>query len=354
MSDNSSDDDEITPVFAFRADDIMRKQREAYKEMLKKVEEEDTTKAIENEEHDLLVKIRERQKNRPTAKRKANVKPSPTKTEEKVPSTRRSKRLRKKDVKEDIPEKKLESPIKLPARAKKRLMKLDLQNKRERQRIEELNRRVLSSCFSSSVDDHNTTIEIETEQNITLKISYLSDISKITVNENEKFSSVISKVANLFKLNITEIALYLRDEIINLDATPHSLNVKTWDIIECIPYKSTEMKDEENSSKILIKLQSNDCKKKIEIFAHKLEKFQDIMKRYANLRSLPLKDLIFEFDGERISGSNTPEELDMESGSCVDVKVIGNSLKPASPSIPFIDLEREETPHTILNICVLD
>lgn len=78
------------------------------------------------------------------------------------------------------------------------------------------------------------------------------------------------------------------------------------------------------------------------------------MERYANFRSLPLKDLKFEFDGEKISGSDTPDDLDMESGSCVDVKVIGGSLKPTKPTVAFVDLEKEEPQHKMLDICVLD
>lgn len=46
------------------------------------------------------------------------------------------------------------------------------------------------------------------------------------------------------------------------------------------------------------------------------------MKKYSELRTIPLNQLIFEFDGERIQGTETPEDLDMESGNCIDVKVI--------------------------------
>lgn len=49
---------------------------------------------------------------------------------------------------------------------------------------------------------------------------------------------------------------------------------------------------------------------------------QDIMKRYAEQRDIPLEQLIFDFDGERLSGDETPAELDMESESCIDVTVL--------------------------------
>ena len=54
---------------------------------------------------------------------------------------------------------------------------------------------------------------------------------------------------------------------------------------------------------------------------------QDIMKRYSEERKIPLEQLIFNFDGERLSGGETPAELDMESESCVDVTVLAPTPK---------------------------
>ncbi|CAL1278310.1 unnamed protein product [Larinioides sclopetarius] len=360
MSENSSDED-ISPVFAFRADNIMKKQREAYLDLLKKAEEDTkVTETVEDKEKELLSKIQEKLQKKPRGKRKDHTKAPPPNIEEKSHPSKRSSRRNKKSTEEDADKgsksKMEESPsINLPAAAKRKLLKIDLENNLERKRIKELNKRVLKSCVSSTVDDQNISLEMETEQNVTLKINYLSETSKITVGENEKFSSIFSKIADLFKLKITEVTLCLREEIINFDETPQSLKVKAWEIIDCIPYKSAEeMQDDADSSKILIKMQSNDSKKKIDIYAHKLEKFRDIMERYANVRSLPLKDLIFEFDGEKINDSDTPDNLDMESGSCVDVKVIGGSLKSTKPSVPYVDLEKEEPPNKMIDICVLD
>ncbi|GBN93706.1 hypothetical protein AVEN_178532-1 [Araneus ventricosus] len=74
-------------------------------------------------------------------------------------------------------------------------------------------------------------------------------------SKNEKFSSIISKVADLFKLKITEITLCLREEIISFDETPHSLEVKAWEIIDCVPYKPAEEMQDDGLHKILIKMQ---------------------------------------------------------------------------------------------------
>ncbi|CAL1278312.1 unnamed protein product [Larinioides sclopetarius] len=249
MSENSSDED-ISPVFAFRADNIMKKQREAYLDLLKKAEEDTkVTETVEDKEKELLSKIQEKLQKKPRGKRKDHTKAPPPNIEEKshpskrntynnnildkrAGSSRRNKKSTEEDADKGSKSKMEESPsINLPAAAKRKLLKIDLENNLERKRIKELNKRVLKSCVSSTVDDQNISLEMETEQNVTLKINYLSETSKITVGENEKFSSIFSKIADLFKLKITEVTLCLREEIINFDETPQSLKVKAWEII---------------------------------------------------------------------------------------------------------------------------
>ena len=52
-----------------------------------------------------------------------------------------------------------------------------------------------------------------------------------------------------------------------------------------------------------------------------MEKMQNIMERYSKKRNLPLNELTFRFDGEKLTGNETPGELEMESENCIDVTV---------------------------------
>lgn len=78
------------------------------------------------------------------------------------------------------------------------------------------------------------------------------------------------------------------------------------------------------------------------------------MKKYSKERDIPLEDLTFEFDGETIHGSETPEDLDMESGSCIDVRVAKNAQKEEK-DISVVEEYIAPIPKSkMLNICVLD
>lgn len=45
------------------------------------------------------------------------------------------------------------------------------------------------------------------------------------------------------------------------------------------------------------------------------------MEQYAKKRKMPLNEFTFEFDGTKLVGTETPAELDMETGDCIDVMV---------------------------------
>ena len=43
------------------------------------------------------------------------------------------------------------------------------------------------------------------------------------------------------------------------------------------------------------------------------------MKKFAEAKGVDLSTLTFQFDGEELSLTETPADLDMEEGDCVDV-----------------------------------
>ncbi|GFT08070.1 rad60-SLD domain-containing protein [Nephila pilipes] len=369
LKDCSDDDDSsVEEIFSCRADKIMQKQQEEYKEFLKKIEEERSL--VKEEQGDIMVKIGEKLQEKQSCKkanimvkireklqkkqscRKAIAESSSKNASEEVLPLRRTRSQKKQDIedkRQEIISEVEASPLNLPKQARNRIRKLELKTKRQEKRICELNQRILSACNETS-DEDTIFIDSESEQEINLKIRYLGEVTRIDVNKNETFASIVSKLEKSLNLKNSDIVLCVGDKNIDLKETPHSMNIKFWHIIDCFPYKHPEEND-----KILIKMQSNDSKKRIELYANKLDKFEEIMKNYANVRHLPLKDLIFEFDGEKINSTDTPQDLDMESGICIDVKVIGDSFKPKpSTSIALVDLEKKEPINKIIQVCVLD
>lgn len=217
------------------------------------------------------------------------------------------------------------SPVRLAPAVKRRLKKQQTQRANELKSIQDENRKILSAadtCVYNEVEE----VSVESSENFAnfiLTVSYMSEISRLRCFEDEKFSTIFPKVADLFKLKASELLLCLGDRNIKVDDTPKSLNMTLHDTIECIPYKGTDADEDDDKMKIFF--QSGDGKERICLLVHKLEKMQEIVKRYSEQQKISLETLHFEFDGEKIEGTETPEDLDMESGNCIDVKIVAVS-----------------------------
>lgn len=77
-----------------------------------------------------------------------------------------------------------------------------------------------------------------------------------------------------------------------------------------------------------------------------MEKMKDIMEQYAKKRNMPLSDFTFEFDGIKLVGTETPAELDMETGDCIDAMVFMPlpQCSRASDNRPIIDQPSGDQP----------
>ncbi|XP_004497023.1 uncharacterized protein [Cicer arietinum] len=72
-------------------------------------------------------------------------------------------------------------------------------------------------------------------------------------------------------------------------------------------------------AKILISVQDKDETKQIRMFMD--DKFERIIKTYADKRKCDLKQIVLSFDGDKISSSETPASLGMEDDDIIEVHV---------------------------------
>lgn len=81
---------------------------------------------------------------------------------------------------------------------------------------------------------------------------------------------------------------------------------------------SSDAPTSEMMEKVLIKVQnkSGNCQS-IRIFSN--DKFEKLFIVYANMVQASLSSLSFRFDGDQLSPSTTPKELDMEDGDVIEV-----------------------------------
>lgn len=177
-----------------------------------------------------------------------------------------------------------------------------------------------------SVDslDDSYGLPSPSERNVVVKVRTRSGIRRFTMKAAEPFGKIISQLAEQEGVTEDKIMLSLKDiNIVGYD-TPVSVKLSVADIIECVVVKTPLMTDsieEEEANKINIKVQGNDADSKKTFQVLKTEPLEKLMKAYCEFRRLKRSKLKFVFDGDELSGSETPVDLDMEDEDVIDVRV---------------------------------
>lgn len=70
---------------------------------------------------------------------------------------------------------------------------------------------------------------------------------------------------------------------------------------------------------IEVRFQTKDRKVFEKIKLKLFDPLEVAMKKFADLRRMPVDTLKFVFDGDKLSGKDTPLNLDMEEGDAIDV-----------------------------------
>jgi hypothetical protein len=84
---------------------------------------------------------------------------------------------------------------------------------------------------------------------------------------------------------------------------------------------SKEVKRTLNVDEIELKIQRKGYKEPVLIEMHKTQKMRVLMLKCAEFLDLPSEKLKFSFDGEALNPNETPVDLDLEGGECIDLYI---------------------------------
>ncbi|KAI8491694.1 protein tag [Branchiostoma belcheri] len=167
------------------------------------------------------------------------------------------------------------------------------------------------------------------DREMTVKVRSRSSgtgVHRIKMRMSEKFDKIFRCMSEREHAPVDRILLVLRDYTIQPADTPQSIGLHIADIIDCsISTASMAVEEEEETStegKLELKIQGKERKTEKTFTVHKSEELSRVMQEYADFRQLPLNRLQFKFDGEVVSATDTPEELDMEGGETIDARAL--------------------------------
>lgn len=84
---------------------------------------------------------------------------------------------------------------------------------------------------------------------------------------------------------------------------------------------SNQVKRILNVDEMELKVQRKGHKEPILILINKTQKMRVLMLKCAECLDVPVEKLKFSFDGESLNPNETPVDLDMEGGECIDLYI---------------------------------
>ncbi|XP_038217671.1 uncharacterized protein LOC119836428 [Zerene cesonia] len=181
--------------------------------------------------------------------------------------------------------------------------------------------------FTSNVKAQDVIDDIIDEnEELSIKVYWQSsDIIKFTIRKYQKLSQIFDFFSKRENVGVEKLLLTYNDRILKPDDTPDSIDYSIAKFIDGgivnnrVPI--LESSDKEISG-IMLKFQCQNLKKPLEITVQPDERMIQAFTKCAEHLEQPLNKLKFEFDGDCITGAMTAQELELEAGECIDVKII--------------------------------
>ncbi|KAK2174570.1 hypothetical protein NP493_794g01020 [Ridgeia piscesae] len=161
-----------------------------------------------------------------------------------------------------------------------------------------------------------------------VKLRSRSGIQRFNIKHTDTFHNIIRAMAMHEFVDESQVMLILNDISIKPYDTPASVDLTVADIIECHILKLEDVDRCDNVRSYLdpcepdvlsLRVQSKDTRLRSNFLIRKTDTMDRLMNEYAKERHTSIDKLAFFFDGEKISPSDTPDDLDLEDSFCVDV-----------------------------------
>lgn len=176
------------------------------------------------------------------------------------------------------------------------------------------------TSMSQHVVESGKNTKVETANLVDLEDDdWLPSPPKVTGKAHKKTDEEDSILKNL-RLKKQELAAFAESAKKMLKTVENSVETENSNSLEpSVDDVSEKASKPFERAKILISVQDKDETKQIRMFMD--DRFERIIKTYAEKMKCDLKQIVLSFDGDKISSSQTPASLDMEDNDIIEVHV---------------------------------
>lgn len=185
----------------------------------------------------------------------------------------------------------------------------------------------LDSSFDYTFDPNLLPADFKFVKTTRIKFKFKGSYHCVMFKSTDQFKDKLDEISQTLSIDTSSMILMFNDKSISFEETPESLGIGITDIIDVFEKKKEQVFDNKDDPNLFkLKFRDSESRKKnqdVLLTMNRYESFKKIFERYSQLKEVPLDQIIFEFDGERMSADDKPDDLDMESDSMIDVKIKG-------------------------------
>ncbi|XP_053550270.1 NFATC2-interacting protein [Bombina bombina] len=156
---------------------------------------------------------------------------------------------------------------------------------------------------------------------LTVKVRRGGELFRINIRMLDPLQNLAQSVASKLGVEASQILLLLRDEELALTQTAQSLSLTVADIIDCVVLStSSEQADIQSDDTICLQVQGKEKQSHLSITVGKTEPLQSLIDQYHAATGLPKRGKVsFMFEGKKLQGKSTAEELGLETDDIIEV-----------------------------------
>lgn len=211
-------------------------------------------------------------------------------------------------------------PVDIPVRPKRQCMSKAIKQLSDAKSYLQRELSMLNtSC--TDVDDVICLDDSLDEKSIFFFVQCNAELQKHRLGKWDPFKKLIDTIAEQQKISFGDIMLSLNDATIRPSDTPNSVNLKSADTIVMYKNSGKDFGDEDSSDLSGIKLvvQSRNSKKKLEFKIDPMAPLQLLINKYSIQTKTDPSHYRLQFDGEDVLPQDTPADLELEDGFCLDI-----------------------------------
>jgi len=197
-------------------------------------------------------------------------------------------------------------------------------------RLDDLDSSVWSDCEVVDVTTPSGSKgkRLSVDDLVVVKIRWkYGTIIRTEINKTNKLGVLFDRFCSQVKADPNEVVFSVEGRDLKRTDTVESATLTVTTFVDASERDTNVVGENEDlpdvgDETVELKVQSSDRKRVERVRIRHNDKFEVLMLKYAEVVGIKLEALRFIFDGEVLNRFDTPEDLDLEGGECIDAHVI--------------------------------